>query len=112
MKITNNAAGPRGVNLTDGTTHWIEPGESHTFEKGQVADNGVHADMGGDKPAAAKDGFSAEDINSAVGMLDHKNDDHWTKGGDPSVEAVSDALGGAVTRAQIKEAAPDAKRAE
>lgn len=49
MKLTNNSAGARGVNLKDGTTAWLEPGESRTFDKAEV--HNVHADLAGGKAA-------------------------------------------------------------
>lgn len=53
---------------------------------------------------------TADEIKTAVGMLDGKNDDHWTAAGLPAVDAVADLTGKSVTRKAITEAAPDAKR--
>lgn len=53
---------------------------------------------------------SADEIKSAVDMLDGAVDAHWTAAGLPAVDAVSELTGKTVTRAQITEAAPDAKR--
>jgi hypothetical protein len=50
VKLTNNTVGARGVNLKDGTTAWIEPGETREFDKADVAN--VHADL---NPKGAKD---------------------------------------------------------
>lgn len=53
---------------------------------------------------------TAEEIRSAVGMLDGATDAHWTAAGLPAVDAVADLVGKSVTRAAITDAAPDAKR--
>lgn len=58
----------------------------------------------------AVDASTADEIKTAVGMLDGKNDDHWTAAGLPAVDAVADLTGKPVTRKAITEAAPDAKR--
>lgn len=60
MQITNSNAGARGVNLKSGATVWIEPGETATFDKADIAS--IHADLegeagtessgGGEKPLA------------------------------------------------------------
>jgi hypothetical protein len=107
--LKNTSDGPRGFHASTGMV---------TLEKGQTWKGELHPDelksaegtghFNGEGGGAEE--FSDDDIKSAVDMLDHANDDHWTKGGEPSVEAVGDALNGAVTRAQIKAAAPDAKR--
>jgi len=59
---------------------------------------------GGDEAA------KADEIQAAVGLLDAKNEAHWTKAGLPAVEAVAELTGKAVTREAIESAAPDAKR--
>lgn len=60
--------------------------------------------------APAEDDDRAELIRTAIEGLDAKDDAHWTDAGLPAVDAVSEALGETVTRAEIKAAAPDAKR--
>lgn len=60
----------------------------------------------------ASDAPSADDIKAAIALLDKDNDEHWTQAGLPEVAAVKEALGADVTRKQIEEAAPDAKRPE
>lgn len=55
-KFTNNAAGARGINLADGTTHWLEPGQSVTFTKDELAESGAHPDMGSEEDAPAASG--------------------------------------------------------
>ncbi len=49
-------------------------------------------------------------IVEAVQSLDHKNDDHWTKAGLPSLDAVSDITGFDVSRPDIKVNCPEAQR--
>jgi len=53
---------------------------------------------------------TADEIKTAVSMLDAKTDAHWTAAGLPAVDAVAEITGKAVTRAAITEASPDAKR--
>lgn len=51
--FTNEAPGPRGVNLTDGTTRWIDPGETVEIADADVAD--AHEDLTiSAKPTKAK----------------------------------------------------------
>jgi hypothetical protein len=50
-------------------------------------------------------------IRAAVAGLDHANDAHWTQGGEPKVDVVAETVGSPLTRADITDAAPDAKRA-
>lgn len=67
-----------------------------------------------EKLKAAEAGDGGDDrtdlIRMAVEGLDGANDAHWTDAGLPAVDAVSEAVGETVTRAEIKAAAPDAKR--
>lgn len=53
---------------------------------------------------------SAEEIVEAIGKLDAKNDEHWTKGGLPDVGALAKLTGKRVLRAAVDAAAKDAKR--
>ncbi|WP_422057714.1 hypothetical protein [Sphingomonas sp.] len=50
------------------------------------------------------------DIATAIGLLDSKDDTHWTEAGLPAVDAVKAIVGRNVTRAEINEAAPDFMR--
>jgi len=59
---------------------------------------------------AAEEAARGVDILTAVGMLDHDNDDHWTAAGLPVVEFVAQLTGHPVTRAAITAAAPDVRR--
>lgn len=63
-----------------------------------------------DEPSGDAEPASADEIKSALGLLDGANDGHWTDAGLPRVEAIADLTGKAVTRKAITEAAPDAKR--
>ncbi|SMC97077.1 hypothetical protein [Novosphingobium sp. B1] len=62
------------------------------------------------KASEANDAATAEEIASAIALLDAKTDAHWTAAGLPAVDAVAELTGKAVTRKAIEEAAPDAKR--
>lgn len=50
------------------------------------------------------------DLKDALRKLDVNNDDHWTKGGLPLVDVVSDLYGQPVTRAEIAEVWPEFSR--
>ena len=41
MKFSHSESGPRGINLKDGTTLWVEPGETVEVDKKSIAS--VHA---------------------------------------------------------------------
>ena len=51
-----------------------------------------------------------EEIRTALTMLDHDNDDHWTEKGRPKNSVVDGLVGQDVTNEQIMEAAPDFDR--
>jgi hypothetical protein len=114
--VTNTSKANQGVWTDDGLVH-LAPGETRLLviaedyvERARglpflsIAGPGPTADTGDDTPA------TAEDIASAIGLLDPANDDHWTKAGLPEVAAVAELAGKPVTRAAITAAAPDAKR--
>lgn len=46
-KVTNTAAGPRGVNLKDGTTRYLEPGETADLDHDGNLYDGVTEGGGG-----------------------------------------------------------------
>lgn len=43
-KITNYAAGPRGITMKDGSTIWLDPGQSQDIKKEDIA--GEMPDLG------------------------------------------------------------------
>jgi hypothetical protein len=49
--FTNHTRGPRGINLSDGTTRWVEPGATVELDEKDIAKNGL-PDLGkpGDAP--------------------------------------------------------------
>lgn len=53
---------------------------------------------------------TADEIKSAVALLDKGTDAHWTTTGLPAVDAVAELTGKTVTRKAIDEAAPGTKR--
>lgn len=130
--FTNHQPGPRGINIKGGGTTWIESGQSVEIDpdtiEGDVPDLGKpsnHADQTDAANAELKaqvadltaqlDAANAElkphRIRAAVAGLDNKNEAHWTRGGEPAVDAVAAVVGSTVTRADINAAAPEAKRA-
>ena len=52
-------------------------------------------------------------IKSAATQLDHENDEHWTKGGEPDIATIAKLSGiDSLKRADIDKALPDFKRQE
>lgn len=56
-QYTNTAPGLRGINMKDGGTHWVEPGETVELTKADVVK--AHADIK-EGAAAAKDAKADE----------------------------------------------------
>lgn len=71
------------------------------FERG---DDGAH------RTGASGDAATADEIKSAVALLDGKTAAHWTTTGLPAVDAIAELTGKTVTRKAIDEAAPGTKR--
>jgi hypothetical protein len=66
-KVTNYAAGPRGITMKDGAdTVWLKPGASAEIDPAKVA---VMPDLG-DKPKAERD----EDAEALKSALDENAD--------------------------------------
>ena len=51
-----------------------------------------------------------EQIAAAVKLLNPEDAAHWTKGGEPDLNTLTELLGFKVTRAEVVAAAPDVKR--
>lgn len=66
-KITNYARGPRGITLKDGSTVWLEPGQSGDIDKDDIA--GPLPDLG--DPNQAID--TATDDKARVAELEAEN---------------------------------------
>jgi hypothetical protein len=94
-KFTNTAEGARGINLADGTTAWVDPGQSVDLDDGTIAKNGIY-------PGA----FDGADVPSGPPSLSGKNKAQLLEiAAAEDVEVADDA-----TNAQIVEAI-EAKRA-
>lgn len=63
-KITNFSRGLRGISLKDGTTVWLEPGESADIEKKDVA--GALPDLGQKADAPVSDDKALDDLKAQV----------------------------------------------
>ena len=46
-------------------------------------------------------------ILDSLATLNHKDDTHWTKGGEPDLTVLKEKMGFAVSRGDVKEAAPE-----
>lgn len=129
VRLRNRSEGWRGINPAGSNlTIDFDPGEVREVELSQaelddalatgwfelVHDPLDHDDNGTKGGAKKPDGDSAtaDEIVAAIGLLDPKDDAHWTAAGLPAVEAVAAIAEKPVTRAAITEAAPDAKRPE
>lgn len=67
-KFTNYARGARGISLKDGSTVWLEPGESADIDKKDVAE--PMPDLGSKSDAAADaDGEELADLKDQVAAL-------------------------------------------
>jgi hypothetical protein len=61
--FTNHTAGPKGVNLNDGSTHWIEPGETVEIDPDTIS--GKLPDLGKPSRAADDDDDEAYSVEAA-----------------------------------------------
>ena len=52
------------------------------------------------------------ELSVAISMLDSAVDAHWTKKGEPDLNALSEMTGSKVTRKQVKDLAPDLVRGD
>lgn len=107
-KVTNVSNGPRGIRNDAGSVITMEAGETADIDLAKGEEPGEWFKFGAKGKKA--DAPTADDIKSAIEMLDKNNNEHWTEAGLPSVDAMKEALGAEVTRKQIEDAAPDAKR--
>ncbi|BAK66883.1 hypothetical protein SLG_22080 [Sphingobium sp. SYK-6] len=63
-KLTNHTAGPKGVNLKNGTTRWIEPGETVEIDAGDIV---------GDVPDLGKAGKAEPDDAALIDAVQAEN---------------------------------------
>lgn len=73
-------------------------------------DGTVNADDAPVEGLDTKTDAEPNEIATAIGLLDPKDDAHWTEAGLPAVDAVKAIVGRNVTRTEINEAAPDFMR--
>lgn len=67
-KFTNYAPGPRGINLTNGTTRWLEPGETADLKKEDIA--GELPDLGKESDVATANVEQAADLAAARAQIE------------------------------------------
>jgi uncharacterized small protein (DUF1192 family) len=72
-KITNYARGPRGISLKDGSTIWLDPGQSEDIKKDDIA--GPLPDLGA-APAAASSDDSDDRVAALSAEIDSLKADH------------------------------------
>lgn len=72
-KITNYSRGLRGISLKDGTTVWLEPGESADLDKKDVA--GALPDLGQKSDAPVSDDKALDDLKAQVESLTKQVED-------------------------------------
>lgn len=68
-KHTNYASGPRGINLANGTTKWLEPGESIELTKSEIAEGGL-PDLGKESDVATANIEQAADLAAARAQIE------------------------------------------
>lgn len=67
-EATNYTAGPRGINLEDGTTHWVQPGE--TVDLSELKVKGKLPDFGKASDQADKDADEVVALRARVAELE------------------------------------------
>ena len=66
-KITNYARGPRGITLKDGSTVWLEPGQSEDIKKDDIA--GPLPDLGREPEAPVDNSSELDALKAEVADL-------------------------------------------
>lgn len=66
---TNYAPGPRGINLKNGTTKFLDPGESVDLKSADIADNGL-PDLGKESDVATANVEQAADLAAARAQIE------------------------------------------
>lgn len=69
-EFTNHTPGARGINLTDGTTRWIEPGETVELDPKSIV--GDVPDLGKKGPAPVDDA-DVKALKARVSDLEKEN---------------------------------------
>lgn len=69
-KFTNYARGMRGISLKDGSTVWLEPGESADIDKAKIAE--PLPDLGTKREAVSSDDGEVETLRARVVELEEQ----------------------------------------
>lgn len=71
-KFTNTGEGPRGINLTNGTTVWADPGATVEVDENDLADQPLHADfgVGGETAEPGPLDGSVDDLSAHLATVD------------------------------------------
>lgn len=86
-KYTNYTSGPRGITLADGSTRWLNPGESADIPKAEVVE--PLPDLGA-KAEAADDGAEIDALKAQVAALTKE-----VENGQAEMKALTGKLGDA-----------------
>lgn len=94
--FTNHTAGPRGILMTDGTTTWVDPGQSVEIDSklvnvDKLPDLGKARKDGSDDDAQLAAAFEADNaaLQQQVADLTKERDDH-KKAADDATKQVAD----------------------
>jgi hypothetical protein len=115
--FTNHAAGPRGINLTDSTTRWVEPGETVSIDPktivGDLPDFGKAGDASGssDENAALRKRVAELESENSVLLAKLEGREPATEPGplDQSVEKLTAYLETVTDAAEIEKLIEDEK---
>lgn len=72
-KFTNHTQGAKGITLTDGTTRWVEPGDSVEIDEKLIS--GKVPDMGKAGKSASADDDALDDLKAQVADLTKQVED-------------------------------------
>lgn len=119
-KVTNHHAGPRGINLGDGSTRWVAPGETVDLSgldvKGDLPDFGKPADQS-ERDADALENLRREneDLRARLASLDgsrHPTAPALTGKGKDELLAIAKAEGVDVPEGATNDAIREAIKAK
>lgn len=105
-KPLNKAAEAEYAKLNDPFTknkRAIEAAKSEAADKNDGGEGG----QGGIDPTTLSPAAKQKMVLDALATMNHKDDAHWTKQGEPDLNVLKEKLGFAIQRGEVKEYAPE-----